>query len=835
MNYKNPFNNNAQNIFKYNANYKKTLDNENDYQLYEPDQDIKNNIYKSNFSPNDKISNQDFEIIHQYYLSKIRPFNSSQNYISCSSEIFPSNEETYSKLGIPISLSLTPITNPDIQDNISIPLINYGSNNIPRCKNQNCEAFINPFVKIVENEEKWICNFCDEENEIEDYFFYDLNNKNEKLELENKPELCYGSYEFEANKSYYKKNKSPTRAFFMFLFETSVSSINSGFLDASIEGVKDAINNKIFYNGNDVNISIITYDTNVNFYAYGEKYTQPQMLTVTDEPTFLPTSKINLILNVEENKNKNKILQILDLIQSTFNKNNINLNHIKDSEKIFSALNGAYLLGKNLGGKILIFSASNAIGKLPQMNGGLDKDATREQIAYSCHDNKEIGVMGINLTNDNISVDLFISAEIEIKLLTLNQLCDFTNGNLYFYKKFDFNLHYKNIFNQIRRVLSRPIIWEGVNKIKFSNNCKIIGFITPILIVRNELFVFPTADADQNYIFNIGYNKQDGNGNNLKNQKNENNLNIIETKKNFIYIQSSLLYSVGDGKRRIRIHNLCLPLSNDPKIIYESMNAEIISNYYIRMTIDKIYKTKAISNSISYTEAQFRSFIDKVMLSLKRFPENLEYLPYYMMGFFKNRLFFKNEIDNKYDIDLSNYLRTKFQKMYLKELLSYIIPSIYYLNDISKGNNIGVYDKESERFNLPKNIACSQKEMEEKGLYLIDTGYFLILYIRKKVNKKFLQKLFGVDDINLINANINEDNVFEEKNYFKERLMNIINNLRKEKSNFQNLIFVFEGIEGEKIVKGCLIEDNNCKWFPLSYGKFYKKYIEDSLNLSFGY
>ena len=833
MNYKNPFNNNAQNIFKYNANYKKTLDNENDYQLYEPDQDIKNNIYKSNFSLNDKISNQDFEIIHQYYLSKIRPFNSSQNYISCSSEIFPSNEETYSKLGIPISLSLTPITNPDIQDNISIPLINYGSNNIPRCKNQNCEAFINPFVKIVENEEKWICNFCDEENEIEDYFFYDLNNKNEKLELENKPELCYGSYEFEANKSYYKKNKSPTRAFFMFLFETSVSSINSGFLDASIEGVKDAINNKIFYNGNDVNISIITYDTNVNFYAYGEKYTQPQMLTVTDEPTFLPTSKINLILNVEENKNK--ILQILDLIQSTFNKNNINLNHIKDSEKIFSALNGAYLLGKNLGGKILIFSASNAIGKLPQMNGGLDKNATREQIAYSCHDNKEIGVMGINLTNDNISVDLFISAEIEIKLLTLNQLCDFTNGNLYFYKKFDFNLHYKNIFNQIRRVLSRPIIWEGVNKIKFSNNCKIIGFITPILIVRNELFVFPTADADQNYIFNIGYNKQDGNENNLKNQKIENNLNIIETKKNFIYIQSSLLYSVGDGKRRIRIHNLCLPLSNDPKIIYESMNAEIISNYYIRMTIDKIYKTKAISNSISYTEAQFRSFIDKVMLSLKRFPENLEYLPYYMMGFFKNRLFFKNEIDNKYDIDLSNYLRTKFQKMYLKELLSYIIPSIYYLNDISKGNNIGVYDKESERFNLPKNIACSQKEMEEKGLYLIDTGYFLILYIRKKVNKKFLQKLFGVDDINLINANINEDNVFEEKNYFKERLMNIINYLRKEKSNFQNLIFVFEGIEAEKIVKGCLIEDNNCKWFPLSYGKFYKKYIEDSLNFSFGY
>ena len=834
MNYKNPFNNNVQTNINYNTNYKENLDNDNDFQLYDYDQVEKDHLYESGFSLNGNSQNKDFEIIRQYYTSKIKPFNSSQNYISCSSTIFPSNFVTLSKLGIPMSLSLTPIINSNIQDCSTIPLVDYGTNDIPRCKNQNCEAFINPFVKIIENEEKWICNFCNEENDLEDYFFYDLTNNGEKSNLDDKPELCCGSYEFEANESYYKKNKNPTRAFFIFLFETSLSSVNSGFLDASIEGIKDAINNNIFYNGKDVNISIITYDININFYSHGEKFTQPQILTVADEPTFLPTSKINLILNVEDDKNK--ILQILDLIQSLFNKNNLNLkNHVKDSEKIFSALNGAYLLGKNLGGKILIFSASNSIGRLPQMNGVINKNATKEQIAYSCHDNKEIEIMGINLTNDNMSVDLFISAENEIKLLTLNQLCDFTNGNLYFYKKFDINLHYKNIFNQIRRVLSRPIIWEGINKIKFSNNCKIIGFITPILIVRNELFVFPTADADQNYIFNIGYGDQKMDEDNSKIKQNDGNLSDICTKKNFIYIQSSLLYSVGNGTKRIRIHNLCLPLSNDPKIIFKSMNAEIIANYYIRMTIDKIYKTKNISNSISYTETQFRSFIDKVIFNLKSLPENLENLPYYMMGFFKNRLFFKNEIVQKYDIDLSNYLRTKFQKMYLKELLSYIVPTIYYLNDIEKGNQICEYDKESGVFNLPKNIPCSKKEMKENGIYLIDIGYLLILYIRKKINKIILQKLFEIDDIHLININFSEDSVFESKNYFKEKIINIINYLREEKSNFQNLIFVFEGTEAEKIINTYLIEDNNCKWFPLSYEKYYKKYIEDSLNFSLGY
>ena len=412
-------------------------------------------------------------------------------------------------------------------------------------------------------------------------------------------------------------------------------------------------------------------------------------------------------------------------------------------------------------------------------------------------------------------------------------MCDFTNGNLYFYRKFDFNLHYKNIFNQIRKVLSRPIIWEGLNKIKFSNGCRITNFISPLLILKNELFVFPTVDADQSYIFNIGYGKQNDDENNPENNKNSNNnsLNNINKNNNFIYIQNSLLYSYGNGKRRIRIHNLCLPLCNNPKIILESMNSEIIANYYVKLTIDKLYKSKAFANSIIYTESQFRSFIDKVFLHLNNLPDNLSYLPYYIIGLFKNRLFCKNEIDENFDIDLSNYYRNKLLKMNTKEVLSYIIPTIYYLNDIEKNKSVGKYDEESGMFNLPPNINLTKNQMKDDGLYLIDIGYLLILFIGKKINKNILQILFRINQFD-INLKITEDIFLEEKNNFKEKIMTIVNYLREEKSNFQNLIFVFEGTEGEKLVHECLIEDNNCKWFYMNYEKFYKKYIEDSLNIS---
>ena len=129
--------------------------------------------------------------------------------------------------------------------------------------------------------------------------------------------------------------------------------IVNGFFNACIESVKNAISNEIFYNGNNIKISIINYNLGVYFYSYNEKCTQPQMLTVNDEEMFLPINKNNLIFSLQ--KVKDKILQTLVLIQNTFNRNNPHIvkNNCKDSSKIFATI--AYLIGKNLGGKFILF------------------------------------------------------------------------------------------------------------------------------------------------------------------------------------------------------------------------------------------------------------------------------------------------------------------------------------------------------------------------------------------------------------------------------------------------------------------------------------------------
>ena len=73
---------------------------------------------------------------------------------------------------------------------------------------------------------------------------------------------------------------------------------------------------------------------------------------------------------------------------------------------------------------------------------------------------------------------------------------------------------------------------------------------------------------------------------------------------------------------------------------------------------------------------------------------------------------------------------------------------------------------------------------------------------------------------------INENNIFEdenEENEVKIKIRNLIEYIREGKSLYQNLIFVFEGINDEEFLKEILIEDNLNKRYPYDYNKFYEK------------
>ena len=62
-----------------------------------------------------------------------------------TTNIFPSNIETLTKLSLPISINLCPMK----ISSLNLPLIIYDEKNIPLCPNRNCKAYLNPFVKFI--------------------------------------------------------------------------------------------------------------------------------------------------------------------------------------------------------------------------------------------------------------------------------------------------------------------------------------------------------------------------------------------------------------------------------------------------------------------------------------------------------------------------------------------------------------------------------------------------------------------------------------------------------------------------------------------------------------
>ena len=124
---------------------------------------------------NNAPQQSEFDSIMEHYNNSKKKFNCDPNFICPTTEVFPANINTLKTSHFPIGLSLSPLST--AIPSSEIPLLKYGKNDIPRCPNNNCRAYLNPFVKFIQGGEKWICNFCGNINDTEDHYYCEVDNE----------------------------------------------------------------------------------------------------------------------------------------------------------------------------------------------------------------------------------------------------------------------------------------------------------------------------------------------------------------------------------------------------------------------------------------------------------------------------------------------------------------------------------------------------------------------------------------------------------------------------------------------------------------------------------
>lgn len=192
---------------------------------------------------------------------------------------------------------------------------------------------------------------------------------------------------------------------------------------------------------------------------------------------------------------KEKLIKLIEYLQNIFN-NPLNLKQ-PNPNRLVSAIEAGQLLLRTNGGKLILFntsSASNGHNSFKPNNP--DKNSLpKEELIYSPTDNNFLYSLGLSLVNDLISIDIFQTSKGYTNLLTLNQICSPSNGHLYFYKNFTVDQSYKNLYNQVSRVITRFTGFETVMKIKLTSKYKIKEYFTPLLSNKAGCSVIPTYDT----------------------------------------------------------------------------------------------------------------------------------------------------------------------------------------------------------------------------------------------------------------------------------------------------------------------------------------------------
>ena len=766
---------------------------------------------KNNFSNETKKENFISNMKIEYYQdqNQISELN-SQEFIRTSSESIPNNDNLIINTGIPFGINLTPF--PDI-DTTLISQYSFGGGNgiIPRCSK--CKSFYNPYCEISNNYTSYKCNICYNLNEIKNI---DINTLKK---IENKSEDVYDIF---ANSDYIEN--APMSSNFIFILDTTSKSINSGALKIFIETIRYIIDNHYFINEERTFVSFITFNNiGVSFYKVNKKTNTMQIFEISGDEPFIPDNKKNLIFPVDDNSDI--INNILDNINNLYNINNTNNNiSNKESEHLLFAIECGKLLLHNKGGKLIVLNTSN---------NWKNKIKLYEEIYYqnknnNNEENNPFINFGKSLTKYQISCDIFqlqINGEIQDNQILIN-ICNYSNGNFLFYKNFNENIHYKNLFNNIIKSVSNQKAYEII----------IQYYITPILDIKQNLsiipaqvnnsFLFPCININETLTFLLQYKeiKQKSNQNAKNNSNNiDNSFNQGNQDINNIYIQFGIIYTSLEGIRIIRIINKKVNVCFDKIEYIKNIDIESVCCIMIKFLISLLKKDRNPLNAMTAYKYKY------YMLALSIFKQsNLNELSSSFilcyLGIMKHKFFCLDPSKYKLNIEEIKSGRNSLLKMKIDDILNIIVPKIYDITSVlnNTDNFENIY---YQPINLNKDSIYNDK------VYLIDNGLFLTFYFSEGENNNKRLKIFFGDKMNFNNVgNIfhSEQSVFEDNvncdDFEVEKCKEIIDLIRNnKKNNYQDIFFSFAKSPSEALLKQCLILGNYCPWFQYSYKDFFNK------------
>ncbi|XP_064595688.1 protein transport protein Sec24A-like isoform X2 [Liolophura sinensis] len=714
--------------------------------------------------------------------------------VNCSPEVFrctltsiPQTSSLLNKARLPLGILIHPF-----KDLSQLPVIQ--SCVIVRCRS--CRTYINPFVYFVDTR-RWKCNLCYRVNDLPDEFSYDPISKTHG-EPQRRPEVRSSTIEFIAPSEYMLRPPQP--AVYLFVFDVSFNAVETGYLNVFCETLLDELD-KLPGDAR-THIGFIAFDRAVHFFNLAEGLSQPQLLTVSDvDDIFLP-SPDNLLVNVHESKEL--VIDLLNQLPTLFEDNQ------ETGNALGAALQAAYKMMSATGGRVTVVQTC-----LPTAGPGA-LSAREDPNLRKSKDVQNLGPatdfykkLALDCSAQQIAVDLFLLNGQYADASTLACISKYSSGCVYSYPSFHAMRNppqRDRLEADLRRYLTRKIGFEAVMRIRCTKGLSIHTFHGNFFVRSTDLLSLPNINPDAGFGMQMSI---------------EDSLTDSPT----VCFQAALLYTSSKGERRIRVHTMCLPVTNQLNEVFGGADQQTIVGLLAKMAADRTV-TSSLNDA---REAMINAAMDALsaygssLTSSQRagnlmISYSLRLIPLYVLAMLKCLAFRVGSL-TKLDDRVLALERCKTLPLY--RLMQMIYPDLYPVHALTDENGLNLKEGVIAQ---PPHLQLSSANLDKHGAFLMDTGDDMYLLVGSAISDQFCQQVF--DKPNFMSLENGLNMLPELENPTSERLRNFINYLMDQRPNGVNFTVIRDDSKERGLFFQHMVEDRSES--TMSYYEFLQ-YLQKQL------
>lgn len=625
---------------------------------------------------------------------------------------------------------------------------------IVRCKS--CRMYICPFVTFID-QHRWRCNICHKQNDVPQHFFQVLQDQQPPQQQiqytypENRPEINHSTIEYIAPPQYTTRAPPPVR--YLYLIDVSHAALQTKYLEALSESLLENLEQIKSRHDKRMQIGFIAFDAHLHFFEVNPEKKTVRQLTIPDFgetekdlqlDELLPACPENLLITV--NDYEETIRHFITSLPTLFRQNPSNAGRalgpaIKAATKLLASTGGRTTcfiggLPTNGVGKLSQRDNSNRVdpksGKVANMHAVID---TYKQIALDCNGNQQNSIQ--------MAVDTFFIANSYCDMSTVSNVSRWSSGSIFYYpgmhKEHD-TVMFTKFRKDLDRYLTRKIGFEAVLRIRATIGLKIQQFHGNAFVRGEDILSLANVNPDAGFAVNLEL---------------EEDLDRFP----FATLQAALLYTNSMGERRVRVHTLALPIVKRVDELYHNADGRACVGLLSQMAVDRAmeYSIKDARTALMYATTDssktFREHCNGAGNQLI-LPKYMLPMPLYVHCLGRHPALTDACPTALDTLDARIFAMCQLKQRPVEQSLLEIYPSMYRVDHLDRQPDHTPSEKQSSSgsetsseyemdWETPDFLSLTAENISSQGIYLLDIGDNLILWVGQHVPTEVMKKIFN--------------------------------------------------------------------------------------------